>query len=97
MPESHKARRERIKKELLSRRGGQCRSCGYSRSASALCFHHRKPEKKKFNISGTALTRVAKKTLEKEADKCDVYCLNCHAELHDKEGWVHENGKRTPK
>ncbi len=97
MAESHKARRERIKKELLEKRGGRCRQCGYHKSLSALCFHHRRHERKGFNISGTRLTRMARAKLEAEADTCDVYCLNCHAELHDKEGWVHENGRRTPK
>lgn len=95
--ETHKDRRERIKQELLNKRGGKCSSCGYSKSPSALCFHHRNPNEKEFNISGTRLTAIHRKLLELEADKCDVYCLNCHAELHDKEGWVHEDGKRTPR
>jgi hypothetical protein len=95
--ETHKVRRERIKKELLARRGGKCHECGYQTSFSALCFHHRKPAGKKFNISGTRLTRLSRARLETEADKCDIYCLNCHAELHDREGWVHENGRRTPR
>lgn len=92
-----KQRRERIKGELLERRGGACKTCGYKKSHSALCFHHKFDEKKEFNISGTNLTRIARRRLDAEADKCDVYCLNCHAELHDKEGWIHEDGKRTPK
>lgn len=95
MRKSRKDRRHRIKDELLDRRGGACKSCGYSKSKSALCFHHRDPATKSFNISGTQLTRVRRSVLETEADKCDVYCLNCHAELHDIEGWIHEDGKRT--
>jgi hypothetical protein len=97
MAESQKQRRERIKYELLQRRGGKCSACTYSKSQSALCFHHREPEHKLFNISGNRLTKLPRNMLETEVDKCDVYCLNCHAELHDKEGWVHEHGKRTPK
>lgn len=97
MAESHKERRNRIKQELLVHRGGKCKECEYSKTPSALCFHHRNPEEKEFNISGTRLTKISREKLEAEVDKCDVYCLNCHAELHDKEGWVHENGKRTPK
>jgi len=69
----------------------------YSKSFSALCFHHIDPARKDFNISGVQLTTISRHLLELEADKCDVYCLNCHTELHDKEGWVHEDGKRTPK
>ncbi len=97
MAESNKQRRERIKRELLQRRGGKCCVCKYDKSLSALCFHHRNPEDKEINISGIRLTQVRRETLESEVDKCDVYCLNCHAELHDREGWVHENGKRTPR
>ena len=97
MAESNKQRRERIKGELLKRRGGKCATCGYFTAQSALCFHHRDPEEKKFNISGVRLTRMRRALLDEESDKCDVYCLNCHAELHDREGWVHENGKRTKK
>ncbi|MCP4703173.1 MAG: hypothetical protein GY865_01065 [candidate division Zixibacteria bacterium] len=96
MAESHKERRNRIKAELIEQRGGQCVSCGYSKNHSALCFHHIRPELKSFNISGINLMKK-RKILEAEVDKCEVYCLNCHAELHDKEGWVHENGKRTKK
>jgi len=95
--ENLKGRRERVKRELLELRGGKCSSCGYSRAQSALCFHHRSPEDKEFNISGSNLTRIARERLEAEVLKADVLCLNCHAELHDKEGWVHENGRRTPK
>lgn len=97
MPESNKQRRARIKAELLARRGGVCKACGYAKSTSALSFHHRDPLLKHFNISGIRLTTISRQLLEMESDKCDVYCLNCHAELHDREGWVHENGKRTPR
>ena len=91
--ESHRARRERIKQYLLKRRGGKCVRCGYSKSPSALCFHHRDPKNKLFNISGVRLIAISLQRLEKEADKCDVLCANCHAEVHDHEGWVHENGR----
>jgi hypothetical protein len=97
MKETNKLRRLRIKSALLQRRGGTCKACGYSKSASALCFHHIDPATKEFNISGVVLASFSRQRLESEADKCDVYCLNCHTELHDAEGWCHEDGKRTPK
>ena len=97
MSESHTHRRNRIKKELIQRRGGKCKSCGYQKSLSALCFHHVDPATKGFNISGMRLIAISRPLLDAEADKCEVYCLNCHSELHDQEGWVHEEGKRTPK
>lgn len=97
MAETHKERRARIKCELLERRGGKCSSCGYKKTNSALCFHHVDPSTKSFNISGMNLLKIARAKLEKEVDKCIVLCNNCHAELHDREGWVHEDGKRTKK
>lgn len=97
MRETLKERRHRIKAELLEMRGGRCTACGFAKSVSALSFHHRDPESKEFNVSGTNLTRIRRSVLEVETAKCDVYCLNCHAELHDAEGWVHEDGKRTPR
>lgn len=97
MAETLKERRSRIKSELLECRGGKCCKCGYAKSSSALCFHHITPADKSFNISGTNLTRIARAKLEEEAKKTKVLCLNCHAELHDEEGWVHEDGKCTSK
>lgn len=96
MANHNKERRERVKRELVESRGGKCIKCGYKKSLSALCFHHRNPEEKEFNISGKNLLRSRKK-VEAEFFKTDVYCLNCHAELHDTEGWVHEDGKQTPR
>jgi len=95
--ETNKQKRLRLKRELVNFLGGKCKECGYENSLSALCFHHINPKAKKFNISGIRLTRMPKKDLVKEAKKCEIYCLNCHAELHDKEGWIHEKGKITPK
>jgi len=97
MAETLKERRNRIKSELLERKGSNCCECGYAKSQSALCFHHRAPADKCFNLSGTNLTGIARAKLEDEVSKTDVYCLNCHAELHDEEGWVHEDGRQTPK
>jgi hypothetical protein len=94
---NNQQRRDRNKRELLKRRGKQCKECGYAKTISALCFHHRNPDDKEFNLSGTNLTRKSKQKREEEADKCDVYCLNCHMELHDREEHVQENGNRTKK
>jgi hypothetical protein len=87
--------RHQRKVQLIN--GRKCKTCGYSKSVSALCFHHRDPATKQFNISGNNLTKRPFRELVDEVEKCDVLCLNCHAELHDVEGWVHEDGKRTPK
>lgn len=97
MAEKLKERRARIKAELLLKLGGECSSCGYKKTNSALCFHHKDPATKSFNISGNWLTKIPRAQLDIEVTKCIVLCHNCHAELHDEEGWVHEDGKRTKK
>ena len=97
MTPKKKARQLRIKTEVLKNRCGECKICGYKKSYSALCFHHKNPELKCFNMSGNNLIKFPRVILEVEADKCDIYCLNCHAELHNQEGWVLEDCKTTPK
>jgi hypothetical protein len=57
--------------------GRPCASCGYDTSPFALQFHHRDPTTKVADVSrfrNEALARA-------EADKCDVYCANCHEQL----------------
>jgi len=92
-----KRRRNQRKEEIIKSKGGACSKCGYSKSASALVFHHRNEKAKAFNISGQNLNKYSWELLLKEAKKCDLLCANCHAEVHDKEGWIHEDGKRTVK
>lgn len=74
-------RREMKKKKSVEFLGGRCQICGYDRCLSALSFHHRDPRKKKFSIASSY--NVSWKKLEKELKKCDLLCLNCHAEVHD--------------
>ena len=89
-------RRHTRKAKLVELLGGACMRCGYKRSLSALEFHHRDEGTKEFNISGTRLAAVAWERLLAEVGKCDLLCSNCHKELHDEDGWIHENGRRTP-
>lgn len=95
--ESLKKRRNDRKEELIKLKGGGCKRCGYSKSASALVFHHRDESTKSFNISGNRLNEKSWDELTKEAKKCNLLCANCHAEVHDDEGWVHEDGRKTKK
>jgi 5-methylcytosine-specific restriction endonuclease McrA len=74
-----------IKRALLDYKGGAvCSSCGYDEYDGALQLHHRNPEDKEFTFSRTPLNEedCTMERLKKEADKCDVLCANCHAEIH---------------
>ena len=81
----YKQRRINYKQILIDMLGGKCKACGYNKSTSALCFHHRDPEQKSFPLSKREMV-FSLDRLKKEAEKCDLLCLNCHAEEH--ESWV---------
>ena len=63
--------------------GGKCVSCGYDKYYGALHFHHKDPSTKSANWNKVRLWNWEK--VEKELDKCDLLCANCHAEAHRKE------------
>lgn len=74
-------RRLKVKADLVALFGGKCKRCGYSKSKRALAFHHRDRSMKKFQICGPTVLGWAK--LVAEAEKCDLLCANCHAEVED--------------
>ena len=74
------ARRQRKIKETLLEAGGRCTLCGYSRSVSALVFHHVDPGVKQFGLAQGGRTRSLERARE-EARKCLLLCANCHAEV----------------
>ncbi len=72
--------RQNTKRKLVEYKGGKCIKCGYDKCIAALVFHHRDPSKKDFQISGRTM---AFEKMKKEADKCDLVCANCHAEIEN--------------
>ena len=65
----------------------KCQKCGYDKCNDSLEFHHRNPEDKKFTISDYISHEMKNQNklddiIKKELNKCDVYCNNCHCELH---------------
>lgn len=75
-------RKRDIKKRCVDFLGGRCITCGYNKSLRALTFHHRDPSKKDYTVSQIQDWGWGK--IEKELEKCDLLCFNCHMELHDK-------------
>ena len=57
-----------------------CAKCGDIRSY-VLDFHHRNGEEKVETINHMIKSASAQ-TLQKELEKCDVLCANCHREFH---------------
>ncbi len=57
--------------------------CGYDRCLRALTFHHRDPNAKAFPLDARNCANRAERLLAAEAEKCDILCANCHAEVED--------------
>lgn len=58
-----------------------CKVCGVSDNV-VLEFHHREPKLKKCSISKMIKDKYSISNIQKEIDKCDVLCANCHRLLH---------------
>ena len=77
-----KEERHRRKAILVKMLGGKCSVCGYNKSIKALSFHHKNQSEKLYDISHNGnLLRHWDRVLV-EVKKCDLLCLNCHAEIH---------------
>lgn len=74
-------KRRQIKATLVAERGGKCEHCGYDKSVGALTFHHRDP-KTKLKTMGNWSYSLAR--AREEASKCDLLCMNCHAEEEER-------------
>ena len=68
--------------ELLKMFDSKCKKCGYCKNYSALSFHHIDPTTKKFGLDIRACSNHTWQSLLEESKKCDLLCLNCHAETH---------------
>lgn len=58
-----------------------CQSCGFSHSA-ALQFHHRDGADKEINVTHAVRNGWSRERIQREINKCDVLCANCHAIHH---------------
>ena len=73
----------KLLREIIKEKGGKCQKCGYNKCEDALCFHHRDPNMKDFNLSIKSGSCNWEK-YKKEAEKCDLLCANCHIEEHQR-------------
>lgn len=76
------ARRFSLKEKCLKYKGGKCESCGYSKSKRALTFHHINSKEKEFGIGGSHCRKW--EDIKAELDKCQLLCMNCHMEEHER-------------
>ena len=75
-------RRFSLKEKCLAYKGGKCELCGYSKSKRALTFHHMNSTEKEFGIAGSHCRKW--EDIKAELDKCQLLCMNCHMEEHEK-------------
>ena len=68
---------------LVNEKGGACGRCGYSTNLAALTFHHSDPESKAFGVDLRQCANRSFEALRAELSKCELLCLNCHAEHHN--------------
>mgnify|MGYP007082003220 FL=1 len=59
----------------------KCEVCGETHPAT-LDFHHKNPNEKDFNIARLTANRPSVERLQKEIEKCCVWCSNCHRKHH---------------
>lgn len=76
-----------FKQKCVDYKGSKCQLCGYQKCLAAMDFHHKDPSQKDYQISG--IRTKPWEMVRTELDKCILLCRNCHAELHDAEGWLH--------
>lgn len=76
---SHSGRALNRKLQLINMAGGGCKICGYNKSSNALSFHHKRD--KLFQLNLTNLASKSWELILAEFDKCDLLCMNCHAEI----------------
>ena len=76
-------RKIKMKQKAVDYKGGQCEKCGYSKTNSALQFHHKDPSKKTMSLTSRELAGTKWETCIKELDLCTLLCANCHAEIHE--------------
>lgn len=86
-------RHKGFKQKCVDYKGGKCITCGYNKCSAAMDFHHLDPNQKDYQISG--IRYKPWDLVQSELDKCILLCRNCHAELHDEEGWKHNQQVNT--
>ena len=68
--------------KAINAKGGKCINCSEN-DIFKLVFHHTIAKEKEAGINTIRFARWS--VIEKELDKCEVLCWNCHAELHQEE------------
>lgn len=80
------------KLEFIAKLGGKCCICGYCKNWAALDFHHTEPSEKEIKLDLTSMGHFSQETLDKEIEKCQLLCANCHRETHNPDKTLNGGG-----
>lgn len=61
-----------------------CARCGEDHPA-CIVFHHRDPEAKEITVAIAVHQQWSIERIQREIDRCEVLCANCHIKHHAKE------------
>jgi hypothetical protein len=79
------ARKEMLRQYLLDyKKRSHCKICLIS-DPVVLQFHHRNPSEKDISISNVVSRGWSLTRLDKEIEKCDILCANCHLKFHSEQ------------
>jgi hypothetical protein len=96
-----------MRRRAVDYKGSKCQRCGYDRCVAALVFHHLSGKIFRINDGNGRSWEMIKV----ELDKCELVCMNCHAEVHhamshgelpgeaerDKQLWIKAESPKPPK
>jgi hypothetical protein len=77
-----KGRARKNKERAIVLLGGKCSRCGYSKCIGALEFHHTDPQDKLCDVRDLKFHGWSR--FWAEAQKCVLFCANCHREEEEK-------------
>lgn len=80
MNEYMKERFIMLKKKAIAYKGGKCENCCTVLPYPCYDFHHVNPEEKEF--AWNRLRNQKWETVQRELDKCQLLCANCHRLEH---------------
>jgi hypothetical protein len=72
---------------IYERKNVPCKDCGKSYPHYVMDFDHVDPSNKSFTINEMKRRRMAFSEIEKEMNKCEVVCSNCHRERTHNRGY----------
>ena len=69
---------QELKAWMIELKSKPCSDCGLTFPICCMDFAHRNSEEKLYNIGSMFSHHYSKEIIQREIDKCDLVCANCH-------------------